>query len=600
MAEPVYVYFILGDLRKRMRLYGGKVSVSGVEKLFKASVVYLSDDTPLDASADGLSLATFRPNDESKSKDVVMEPPAGITVLPKYAARRVSEAREEMGPGVPVSNEGVWRALYLTSRRETCEGLLAMVRAGGAFLIRAPPLSGKTGLAQLFTDFLREPGILPAPALVVRASLSPTREGVMSQITAESEGLITAETIQNPPDGRMIVLIVDEAQVGYRLPNDTFWTSLKKLNERAKKDAFSVLAFAAYGEKSDGLNIMPEACTPMAFDLWHQRDPSFVSLRTAEYSELVEDFNRMCRARSLNVCIRPAVVAVIMEYTGRHAGLTAALLHLIEDRFRRHAEPPTDAEIVTFIYSAFTMQALHATRAVSTVEGEERDTLEKILLSADRDTRYFDSKLCARLVRKGIVFTSDSHYSFSSPLLEKIYVVSLLTRFAPSAPIPIKDAKDRGEFENFVVAVLARMRASVMQRCLSVCADLLPNERTWQMEFYLAIAGLLPAPHLIHPDFPVQNKAAAGYIDFYINGAVRWAIELLCQGSKRTEHSDRFITGAYALLELNQKLVIDFVVGKGFDTHPPNTWIVVFNDTSFRNATIHLGGGRTRQISLVE
>eukprot|EP00727_Mastigamoeba_balamuthi_P005098 m51a1_g14587 hypothetical protein (607) ;mRNA; f:1136679-1139014 len=531
--------------------------------------------------------------------DVVMEP-AGITVLPRYAARRVSEARQDLGPAVPVSNEGVWRAMYLTNRRETCEDLLAMAKAGGAFLIRAPPLSGKTGLTQLFTDFLREPGVLAPPALIVRASLSYSHAGVMSQVTAASEGIITSDTIENPPDGHRIVLIVDEAQIGYRYPADTFWAALKKLNERAKKDTLSVLVFAAYGEKAEGLHLASEACTPMAFDLGHQRGPAFVSLRISEYDELVEDFNRTCQERSLNVSIRPAVAAIIREYTGRHTGLTAELLLRIEDKFHRHAEPATDAEITTFIYSAFVLQALQATRAVETVEGEKRDALVKILLSATRSVAAFNPKDYTPLIRDGIVFTSDGHFLFSSPLLEKIYVVSLLSGIVPSTPIPIKDARDPEEFENFVVAVLTHMRASVMRRCLAVCADLLPNERTWQMEFYLALTGLLPAPHLIHPDFPAANKDITGFVDFYINGGVKWAIELLCQGNERNEHSERFITGAYALIDLNQRLVIDFVVTKRFVKIPPNTWIVVFDNTSFQKAKIHLGGDRTRQISLVE
>jgi hypothetical protein len=78
-----------------------------------------------------------------------------------------------------------------------------------------------------------------------------------------------------------------------------------------------------------------------------------------------------------------------------------------------------------------------------------------------------------------------------------------------------------------------------------------------------------------------------GGLTFYIDGNLRWGIELLLKGSKLKEHISRFeVGGLYHSLAVNQYLVVDFRV---FDTliavptvqFRENTMIAYFQEGNF-------------------
>ncbi len=73
------------------------------------------------------------------------------------------------------------------------------------------------------------------------------------------------------------------------------------------------------------------------------------------------------------------------------------------------------------------------------------------------------------------------------------------------------------------------------------------------MEFYRAAASLLSSKQMISPDVGYVF-GSNGYLDFYVNGKLQWGIELLREGQKEKEHSDRFKKGgAYAILMNHMK-----------------------------------------------
>eukprot|EP00727_Mastigamoeba_balamuthi_P007842 m51a1_g3679 hypothetical protein (527) ;mRNA; r:309005-311065 len=520
-----------------------------VEKAFGASSVYVEPSSHLlEATPDGLSDDNFGPGDVVRITAIDPLPVAapqgpagaaaagvGVVVLPESAAARVSEVREHGGAAL-ATDDGVYAVRYITQRRETCQQLYRAVETGGAFLLRATPQSGKTGLAQLFTDFLRDEGRLQPPALIVRLMLSAHWGGeskVMGQIAQASSDLVTLETLLCPPGDRQIVVIVDEGQIAYCHPKDPFWGAVKRMNASPHLyRRLCIIILASYGESTEGI-VAAAAGTP------------------TEFAELIADFNRVCSDCKLQLCIQPPVATVLKEYAGRHAGLTALLLQHIERHFCKWQRPVTDTEIVAFLYRGSTLDTLES-RALIPVKGEKCDTLKQILLSPSRLVKNFDQSKYVPLVQDGIVFSDKGRFVFSSPLVEKHYVTSLLSGIPPATPTTIADPTDKEEFRQFILKVLEQMRSSVFVNCLSRST----------MEFYLSLARLLPSPYLVHPDFPAANEEQCGYVDFYINGYLKWAVELLREGNLQTReaHAERFVSGAYSLLQANQRLVIDFLV----------------------------------------
>ena len=98
--------------------------------------------------------------------------------------------------------------------------------------------------------------------------------------------------------------------------------------------------------------------------------------------------------------------------------------------------------------------------------------------------------------------------------------------------------------------------------------------------------------------FPARDSdvsdSIAGEIDFYLNGSLRWGIELLVNGSGIGEHLERFTPdGKYAPLNMRDYAVVDLRrSGKSgaptnVERHPNR--ITVFFDDNFKVAQCLFG-----------
>jgi hypothetical protein len=116
------------------------------------------------------------------------------------------------------------------------------------------------------------------------------------------------------------------------------------------------------------------------------------------------------------------------------------------------------------------------------------------------------------------------------------------------------------------MAIQAMSSTNLMKSVIS--EHYFPKEAVFQHEFYAALSSILPPSCFICPElsnvFPEDmdknnNESIAGEVDFYINGKLRWGIELLILGDAISEHVSRFAPdGKYALLRVLDYIVIDF------------------------------------------
>jgi len=93
---------------------------------------------------------------------------------------------------------------------------------------------------------------------------------------------------------------------------------------------------------------------------------------------------------------------------------------------------------------------------------------------------------------------------------------------------------------------------------------LFPLETSFQYLFKEAFTCLLPTIALVKPKYRTKapgflGDAKHGFIDFYVNESVQWAIELLVLGRDLTEHRNRFhpLHGKYRTLPTKKHLVVD-------------------------------------------
>ena len=94
--------------------------------------------------------------------------------------------------------------------------------------------------------------------------------------------------------------------------------------------------------------------------------------------------------------------------------------------------------------------------------------------------------------------------------------------------------------------------------------DGFPKEAAFQHLFNESMARLLRARNPIIPELNTfatdgAGKVVTGELDFYINGSLKWALELLRNGDKISEHLERFDpnVGKYRKVEMNEFLVVD-------------------------------------------
>jgi hypothetical protein len=89
-------------------------------------------------------------------------------------------------------------------------------------------------------------------------------------------------------------------------------------------------------------------------------------------------------------------------------------------------------------------------------------------------------------------------------------------------------------------------------------------ETSFQQLLNEAMTSLLPTDASIQTEYRTKalgfmKDTKRGFIDFYVNDTVQWAVELLRLGSDLTKHRDRFhpIMGKYRTLPTKKHLAVD-------------------------------------------
>ncbi len=109
-------------------------------------------------------------------------------------------------------------------------------------------------------------------------------------------------------------------------------------------------------------------------------------------------------------------------------------------------------------------------------------------------------------------------------------------------------------------------------------------------------------PHLLSPFAPNQENGPhekvipiSGFIDFYIDGDIRWGIEILTKGDRIEDHLARCSQdgGKYAALEMRDYVVLDFRRGNiqtiSKVNRDPKRMTVIFPPNNFGKCTVIVG-----------
>jgi hypothetical protein len=124
---------------------------------------------------------------------------------------------------------------------------------------------------------------------------------------------------------------------------------------------------------------------------------------------------------------------------------------------------------------------------------------------------------------------------FAAPTLKTIFIDRLYgSKRAEKGPT---------SFEGFIEDCIQRLNRTILQESFSRGKTDGPlYERQWQMEFYRAATSLLSDKQVPSADVGAIF-GSKGKLDFYINGSLKWGIELLREGEDALGHAQRFEEG---------------------------------------------------------
>jgi hypothetical protein len=252
---------------------------------------------------------------------------------------------------------------------------------------------------------------------------------------------------------------------------------------------------------------------------------------------------------------------VIANEAGGVVGAIVLSVRKIFWRLRDY-HPPEEFQILQYFFSKeFSSEVgrLFSTDRNPLLPPEVRNYLSECFLKPARQPVLNEpnAQILNHLVKGGVLVESGSSYAFSSKLAKRFYIQKIFPTRAADVP---------RDLETLVKLSIEHMSASTLNMSVVDIKDF-PKEAVFQHQFMAGLLASLPIDCYVCPelskDFPDgknESQKIEGEIDFYVNGSLRWGIELLVNGDQISEHISRFSEpyGKYAKLRPKDYIVVDF------------------------------------------
>ncbi|KAJ3255281.1 hypothetical protein HDU77_003753 [Chytriomyces hyalinus] len=426
------------------------------------------------------------------------------------------------------------------------ESIVSVMKLQHFVLLTSPAGSGKTSVLQMIEQWVLEKA-KGVPCIYVLAKKAAFCSDLLKQA-----GIDMATQTFNGTTKELIVMI-DDAQKSFH--DQSGWELLIKGVPRWMKNKKVDVRFiiSATHSLKGGIESPPEFNSIHAFRRQHFllseiEATAFLDSPNGlrddmKFESLKETIIAQCGG--LVGALRMSVDSLSVEFAKSQPSETEALQYYLsgEAAFRMarvfgsdHIHPVGDI-FKNFLGECFTSGVFTA--------GMEM-TLDELSVA--------DKYCFTGLQKAGILVEEDGIIKFSSIMSERYYLKWLFPDRSPTLPKSLRDLTESC-IENMSCNLLAR---SVV--------DGFPKEATFQHLFMKALAKFTTATCSICPKlskaFPGANQSGgkiAGEVDFYLDGSLRWGIELMVNGRSPQEHLSRFETnGKYFKLNVRDYVVIDF------------------------------------------
>ena len=401
-------------------------------------------------------------------------------------------------------------------------------------MIKGPPISGKTAFMELMSKFLKSQG-----KTVYSIRLLHNWVDIMPKFLHELKSSQEA------------YFLVDEAQVGYKHPAaEQLWVSCKDIMGRQTN--CRVLLAAAYNISSSSGNGTP--FVPQTFFSLPE-----LRLQKPQYDVFMKLYND--QGYALPILKDSTLYNSLFACSEGQIGFIKEIVRTFYTHFESDltkGTPVGENDMLSYLVGSSFLSALRTSSRVfkfyDIMDETAKNLARKLLLSGD--TEFNSSGLADfdSLVQLGILVSdADGQCRLRSPLVRTFLLLVLCPRSE------VDTVNFDKNIDNFLVSVLENMNTSILRNTLSRGIDDKILERQWQMEFYRCVLFVLPPSFSVSPDVGA-TFGSAGFLDFYINGKLNWAIELLREGNKIGEHLERFDQGGmyHSKIPYQEHRILDF------------------------------------------
>ena len=235
-------------------------------------------------------------------------------------------------------------------------------------------------------------------------------------------------------------------------------------------------------------------------------------------------------------------------------------LAIVDNQYKVHfyaaSTPPTEIQLLDYFISpelTVTMERLFGSETrLSTSLPEVIAMLYGDIVTIVNLPDIANNVELKRYIKCGLVLRNETGaMKFTNAMSRRFFIYKTYPRTATSNPTNSID---------LVINSIRKISATTLVN--SVVESGFPKEAVFQHLIMSGMTANLTAQTHVYPEnsrvIGTDNKIK-GELDFFINGELRWGIELLIQGRKLKEHRARFIgNGRYVNLTCREYVVVDF------------------------------------------
>jgi hypothetical protein len=452
---------------------------------------------------------------------------------------QVSRKRPDESQSPSLKNDGISPQKNHLPRSEVVQQIYDTARDRQHVVIGSSAATGKTSLLQLLKKKLVEE---EEGANVIRIHLnsSMTVQHLMELLTKNgisTDDLSELEQIKNT------WLLLDDAQNAYDRKFDPFWQFVVKSIASAEVDDNLFVVIAATYNLST-----PKS--PADFRGLARIDPNVTE---KEARELFQMHAEVWGYKDWNTFRETLIdISKFSESKSYHVGVVMAGVRMLADKRKQPDQPALTEEraLALLRKEEFVGFLDRCFRLPDDLPVHYKDRLLDVVIEGGQDVILDNDALLTPFIRAGLLTRSGK---FSNIAARWYYNHRCFPYRAAKAP------------ENLDELISLAVGSISAKRLRDTLVDGFPKEATFQHLFNEAMSQLLPLDNAIIPELntlvtnPPSGPDVTGELDFYVDGKLKWCVELLRNGIGIGEHIGRFdlSNGKYRKVDMNEYIVVD-------------------------------------------